>query len=72
MKPRPGSRRDKGYGAKALARRSDVVNLVEWRQQKTQTDLEQRAKDGDAVDRLRANRGLVALRRMLRRVEGEG
>ena len=58
-----------GSPPKATPSRGDVVDLAEWLMQKFQADLEHRTKDGDGVERLRANRAIVALRRMLRRIE---
>src|SRR5262249_56026973 len=69
MRLAPSSRRKRGSRTKAMRSRGDVVDLAEWLQQKVQADLDHRVKDGDGVERLRANRAIVALRRVSRRIE---
>ena len=69
MRLAPSRRRERGSRMKAMRSRGDVVDLAEWLQRKVQADLEQRAKDSDGVERLRANRAIVALRRVSRRIE---
>src|SRR5262245_11628048 len=63
------SRRERGSRTNPTRSRGDVVDLAEWLKQKLQADLAQRTKDGDGVERLRANRAIVALRRVSRQIE---
>ena len=55
-----------------MARRGDAIDMLEWLRQKVQADLEKLARESDdPVEWLRANRSLVALRRVSRRLDRE-
>src|SRR5262249_12498669 len=55
------TRKSTEEGAPMARTRSDVISMHAWLRRKVQADLERRAREGDGVEQLRANRAIVAL-----------
>jgi hypothetical protein len=70
--PARGAGEGSGVMATPLKRGIAVVDMLEWMKAKLEKDLRERAQDsGDEFCQARARRGLIALRRLRRRLSSD-